>query len=97
MSAYLVSKTHIDVLVDAALRVPHSGFHEALRWQGRLSHQDGVFSLKAHDLQTAHPVGRHLWLANLASIQALYPDDAEGSWPGPAGLTSDRVEAYRFA
>lgn len=97
MSAYLVSKAHIDVLVDAAMRVPYSGFCAGLHWRGRIEDRNAVFSFEARDLQTAHVVGRHLWLANLASVQALYPDEADGQWPGPPGLTMDTLRAYRFA
>lgn len=97
MSAYLVPKQHIDVLVEAAMRVPPFSFFTGLQWSGRNQNTEiAIFSLKVRDLLTAHEVGRRLWLANLAGVQTRYPQATDGEWPGPAGLTFAEIQAYRF-
>lgn len=75
MSAWIVSREHIDVLVDSLLR------SEAVDY-GRLSPDE---------------LGRMLWLENVASIHARYPDTAESDsdYPGPVGFSRSDAAGYR--
>lgn len=87
MSAYLVSKEQIDVLVQAGLE---GRGYEQLRWHhgGSLHRLTGL---------NADIAGRMLWEENLASIAYLYPRDGSGNRPGPTGLTDDDIHNYEFA
>jgi hypothetical protein len=87
MSAFIVDKAHIDLLVAAGLDFPT---HGALAWYTR--------DERAHRLNgvNADEVGAMLWAENLASVAARYPDDASGERPGPIDLTDDDIAAYRW-
>jgi hypothetical protein len=87
MSAYIVDKVHIDVLVSLAIqgRTP-----SRLRWY----HDD-----TSHEARwdNADDVGRMLWRENLASVAYRYPDDTSGKRPGPCDLADADIEAYTHA
>lgn len=86
MSAWLVSKTHIDAMVTAALSTDHqpfSWYHEGERHE--------------LDYTTADEVGSMLWAECARSVSYRYPDIAEtGDWPRPADFTEQQVFDYRF-
>ena len=71
MSAFVVSKDHIDALVTEALRPQygsdfsyyHDGERHAVRWN------------------TADELGQMLWAENVASVEHRYPD-SDGELPG---------------
>jgi hypothetical protein len=84
MSAFMVSKAHIDYMVAAALSTRYGLTYY---WQGRrydVSHAN------------ASEAGRMLWLENLASIKSRYPKDGDGKRPGPNGLRDEQVEGYSY-
>lgn len=74
MSAFIVDKEDIDVLVSACIE---TGIGGALLALGR-------------------ELGRALWLENLTSVKYRYPDDRDGEWPGPVGLTEADINAYEW-
>jgi hypothetical protein len=85
MSAFIVDKAHIDALVDCFNRGPRDA--NAADWANhvgsRFVDQDAL--------------GRLLWLENLKSVAARYPDDKSGQRPGPCGVTDDAIAAYEYA
>ena len=91
MSAYLVSREHIDLLTDVIMRGPRDvAFNPTHAWSLPLYLDD--------DLRTADQIGRELWTENLKSINARYPDtiDHPESMPGPAGITLEEISGYTF-
>lgn len=86
MSAYLVNRYHIDMLIKAGLKQDHS---HPLGWKG----PEGWASLTR---QTVDRAGRMLWTENLKSIAYRYPDDESGERPGPIGLTDFEIAAYAW-
>lgn len=83
MSAFIVGKTHIDALVSAG-----EGRDSVRWWHENNSHQ------LTRDQRDA--VGRMLWLENQRSVAYHYPNDGDGDWPGPTGLTLATIEGYIF-
>lgn len=105
MSAFLVSKAHIDALVRAALspRYPLRWYDcdtNAL-WEQSETAEAYFQEIQQHthlaDHETTSRVGRMLWLENLASIAARYPEDKSGDRPGPCDLTDDDIAAYTYS
>jgi hypothetical protein len=92
MSAWIVSKAHIDALVSAAMAQGDTFYwYDA---DGNHSHE-----LTYTDTERANQVGRMLWAENLASINALYVDTVEnpGNCPGPVSFNGpETVEVYKF-
>lgn len=72
MSAWIVSKKHIDYLVTAAIQA------ELL---------DGI---------SPDECGRLLWRENLLSVADRYPDDTDGTRPGPVGFRDADVLTYTW-
>ena len=108
MSAYIVSKEHIDTLVYAA-KVYTRQF--GLRWKSGAyfkTYQNGVVETNQwnKDKLAWNPIeineegentlGALLWSENHQSVAERYPDDKEGEWPGPTGLTTIDVLAYTY-
>ena len=93
MSAWIVSKAHIDALVSAAMTSKGNPF----RWydaDGNHSHE-----LTCMDTEKATKVGQMLWSENLASINARYVDTIDNplGCPGPANFEGPAsIDAYRF-
>ena len=87
MSAWIVSKHHIDAMLTAAL---------SRRIQGP---QRGVLRFWTGDLswavtrETADEVGEMLWGENVASVARRYGGDEVANLPGPVELSR---EPYRF-
>lgn len=94
MSAFMVSRYHIDQMIAAGLGRVHD--------PERRARTDGLYSFangNTHRLEWANAdeVGRMLWQENYASICARYPDCATGrGLPGPAGLTKEEINAYEW-
>ena len=85
MSAWIVSKEHIDAMVSAALVCAQEN-RSSFRWydaDGNHSHE-----LTYTDTEKATKVGAMLWAENLASINARYTDtiDHPENCPGPVGF-----------
>jgi len=80
MSAWIVSKEHIDYLVTQWLRGDAS-MYVGGGWE-KFGPED------------ADDVGRDLWTANLESVAFRYPGDRSGDRPG-AGHSDEEIENYR--
>ena len=72
MSAFIVSKAHIDALVQAGLT---SGYGSTLRWR----HEGHERKLSP---DTADVVGAMLWAENVRSVEHRYEHVAAGELPG---------------
>jgi hypothetical protein len=89
MSAWIVSKAHIDLLITAGLRPLHG---EAVRWVVQANpHKDRKLE---HD--NADDVGSMLWRENFASVGDRYPDDDPDDLPG-SGVAAVETLLYRWA
>jgi hypothetical protein len=88
MSAFLVSKAHIDALVQLVAVGPGSCF-QWHPWLGPEAHERGL----QYDVDA---LGALLWLENLASVTARYPQDADGDRCGPTGLRDGEIAAYAY-
>jgi len=96
VSAYIVSKEHIDAIVSAAL-VCAQDSGGSFRWY--VEGDNHSHELTYTDTERATEVGAMLWAENLASINARYVDTIEHpeNCPGPndfEGISS--VDLYRF-
>jgi hypothetical protein len=82
MSAWIVSKEHIDALVSAALVCAQEN-GSSFRWYD--ADDNHSHELTYTDTVRANQVGRMLWAENLASINARYIDtiDHPENCPGP--------------
>jgi hypothetical protein len=90
MSAWVVSKAHIDAMITAGLK---NGGHYGsnMRWYFR---DNGVGELL---IDNASEVGQMLWNENLKSIHGRYPDTLEGGpVPGPIDFEESDVVTYRY-
>ena len=86
MSAWIVSKEHIDYLITAGLSLDQFG----------VSWRVGPNRVKL-TLENATQIGRLLWIENLKSVACRYPDDkGNGDRPG-YGDQDDTIEQYRYA
>jgi hypothetical protein len=85
MSAFFVSKKHIDTIVRAALIREVAMY---LTWKGTSGYQKHGAGRSYMEHNCADSVGRMLWQANLDSVKARYPDEDY------AGEEQD-VETYR--
>lgn len=82
MSAWMVTKTHIDVLVTAALAIEQGGL--SYFWKG---------SWRRADFTRQDEVGKMLWSENYRSVAHRYPDDLE--LPG-AYLDGPGIDDYTY-
>jgi hypothetical protein len=96
MSAFIVSKAHIDAIVDVAANGPRDRGprYAGDGWYPPAYRSSAVPRVDARE--DAHTVGRLLWLACQKSVAYRYPGDADGEWPGPAGLTLAEIDGYAF-
>lgn len=96
MSAWIVGKTHIDLLVTAGLTFPGQRIQGAcLRWW--IPGNNPVDS-KTLRHENADTVGVMLWAENYRSVMHRYPDaetDGDGV-PGPDGFTGAHVLTYEY-
>lgn len=90
MSAWIVSKAHIDAMVTAGL--------EAAEWR-RLSwyakNETGQRVSRTLDYTNTDEIGQMLLDANVASVGYRYPDDDLTDLPGPTNASY--VLPYKFA
>lgn len=89
MSAFVVGKEHIDLLITAGIVLTRP--YGPLRWN--TSADENEWKPNQLDHENAADIGRMLWLENYASVDRLYGDD---ELPGPVGLTFDKVSKYVF-
>jgi hypothetical protein len=82
MSAFIVDKADVDLLVTAA-----SAY--AIRWSNGYSFGEAT-------APTRTTVGRMLWETNLAAVAHRYPSNTSGERPGPINLTDDDIHAYTW-
>jgi len=85
MSAYIVSRRHIEYLVMAA--ISHRITQNRLYWW----HNNNSNHLHWGDFDKAVKVGQMLWDENIKSVLCRCPDDTKDTAPGPIG------ETYVFA
>jgi hypothetical protein len=98
MSAYVVDRVHIDMLVQSGLTIcsPSSPLRwfdidaVALRAQ-EATYKEHVRYLRYED---ADRVGRMLWIENIKSVDYRYPDEPE--LPGPARFSALDAEDYTW-
>jgi len=96
MSAYNVSKSHIDALVNAAGSVVFDDHNSGMSWY----HEGERYEVTYGDRVLSSHVGQMLWAANLKSINVRYPDtiDMPTNCPGPNDFEgAETVEAYTFS
>ena len=101
MSAYIVSKAHIDALITAAGSVNYAEHDSGLSWYVRNAAKPGGYDhheLSYSDRERASEVGAMLWAENLTSINYRYPDTIEdmSNCPGPVGFGLETVDEYTF-
>ena len=107
MSAWIVDREHIDVLIVAGLRGPRgqavspdSAWH-ALRWfDAEPDVRNGLDWYQEHRREltamSADDVGRMLWLENVASVAHRYPNDGPNDRPGPRDFCDADAEIYSY-
>ena len=80
MSAFLVSKAHIDALVSLTLQAKQHGAPFSFWWSPGLGDNE-VGTVYDVDYENVDAIGKMLWLENVASLDARYGgravDDAE--------------------
>jgi hypothetical protein len=89
MSAFVVSPTHIDVLLSVALHGPTDG-GDQLDWSPPYLEEASA----RLSPRTASVLGAGLLAENIASVAHRYPDCARAELPGPAPMPSP--EQYEF-
>jgi hypothetical protein len=74
MSAWIVSKQHIDVLVRGALE--QGGFHHHVRWYNVLPDHPGKFATpEGEGVILASQLGQMLWRENHKSVNCRYSEN----------------------
>lgn len=111
MSAYVVDRATIDVLVQAAIDGAKNadGMPLGKRYQGesfgwwdpKLEQSVNVseYASDAEALSgklSPDMFGRLLWRENVASVAARYPGDASGDRPGPIDFCDEEAAEYTF-
>lgn len=108
MSAWIVDRTHIDLLLKVGLVGPRgrevrpSNAWHSLSWFAE--EMDGSATLNDYQrlrrelrYDTADEVGRMLWTENVRSVTYRYPDDTPSTRPGPASEDIDaEAEMYVY-
>jgi hypothetical protein len=79
VSAFIVSATHVDVLLSVALHGPHDAAVPRANWSPPYLDQAGIRLSAA----TCSPLGAALLAENIASVAHRYPDCARHELPGP--------------
>ena len=95
MSAYVVSKRHIDAMVTAALGIRRRERSSTFSWYVETGDQSAV---ERHELDetNADEIGAMLWNENVKSVRYCYPDDDGDNLPGPIDFTPGDADAYAF-
>lgn len=93
MSAYVVSREHIDALVAVAVFGPSGeAVNPGTSWYG--VHDPDTQERMRYD--EADRIGTELWSENVRSVAYRYPQDGSGDRPGPANFTDDQAFEYVF-
>jgi hypothetical protein len=110
MSAWIVDRKHIDLLVSYACRGYHgqyAGDARAARWVAedpaeaawpQWTYRDARHAVDVDGETVSGPdyLGRILWTENVRSIHYRYPDTLDGgSYPGPLDFSAGEALAYR--
>jgi hypothetical protein len=98
MSAHVVHKEDIDVLVAAAV-TPRHLWYRKVSWFARDPHGgdwDYERDIREATRETADEVGRMLWSENVASVAHRYPDDTAETRPGPRDFHDVHAVTYTF-
>lgn len=97
MSAFVVSKEHIDAMVSLAIAGPSEVAPGPGYWPQTFSyyHEGERHEVR---LENADELGAMLWGTNALSVRTRYPDLYEGGeYPGPIGFSvDDDVYEYRY-
>lgn len=88
MSAWIVSKEHVDLLVTAGLMFPQ---HGNLRW----STEPDTHKPTELERENATDAVRMLWLENFASVDHAYGDEDDRELPG-ADVTLPQIQRAVF-
>lgn len=97
MSAFVVSKEHIDAMVSLALEGPSGLAPGPGYWPQPFSYyHDG--ERRPVRLENADELGQMLWGTNALSVRTRYPDCYDGGeYPGPIGFSvEDDVYEYHY-
>ncbi len=90
MSAFIVSRKHIQYLVQAALDLPGRTVQGGrLYWYNKGPHQ-----LPYGDSEMENRVGQILWDENIKSVLYRYPGDTKETAPGPIGESYEYTHTY---
>lgn len=95
MSAWVVDREHIDVLIRFGLS--RSAAQSTLSWcvnPDAENWQDREY--RKLDFETVDEVGRMLWLENVRSVAYRYPDTSSGDRPGPNDFTDTEAWEYVY-
>jgi hypothetical protein len=86
MSAFVVSKRHLDAIVRWAVqRDKVYGFEHGSGMYRHLTFEDADW------------LGRMLWAENVTSVEYRYPDTQDGGeYPGPIGFLPDEIVGYKL-
>src|SRR3989304_3286724 len=96
MSAWIVSKEHIDVMIATGMQYGRHGWQGNLNWSVR-EEGDGPTAYRELTYESADEIGRMLWNENVRSIEARYPDTAEsGDYPGPVSFDPEQADEYVY-
>lgn len=85
MSAYIVSKKHIVFIVAAAMSPRILRHSSAFRWYWDLPNENQCGELRPGDAERAAEVANMLWMENVKSVAARYPNESSATLPGPVG------------
>lgn len=91
MSAYIVSRRHIDLLVAAALYGPQGRFPS---WSAYFYDPQAGKTFDPREDPSA--LGRALWAENHQSVAFRYQDSETSNLPGPIDFDVAEVYAYTF-
>jgi len=96
MSAFIVSKGHIDAIIDVAMHGPKDcgPKYPGDGWSAPYWHGEEGDTLNPR-IDTDQ-VGTLLWLECQRSVAARYPNDKDGDWPGPIGLRLSDILCYSY-
>lgn len=110
MSAWIVSKEHVDLLVTYACRgyrSQYAGDGRAAQWivenpadtpWTEWTHRDARHEVDVDGETVSGPdyLGRLLWTENVRSIHYRYPDTQDGgTYPGPLDFSAGEAMGYR--
>lgn len=96
MSAFVVSRAHIDYLVSAALAVGYGRSTGPLSWVWNIDRAAGTYdraTLPRGDFDRAAEVGQMLWNENVRSVQHRYSDTPPTELPG---WHADNLDAWTY-